>query len=82
MTTAAVETVASLMDELARYPLLAPSQMEEAGRLRSRCPDSRALARELVQRRLLSHFQATLLLGGRGNSLVFGPYLLLDRLGG
>jgi WD40 repeat protein/serine/threonine protein kinase len=81
MTTAAVETVPGFLEELSRYPLLAPAQLEEAGRLRARCPDSRSLARELIQMRWLSQFQAQLLLGGRGNSLVFGPYLLLDRLG-
>src|SRR5579871_1047472 len=81
MTTAAVESVPAFLDQLSRYPLLAPGQLEEAGRLRSQCLDSRALARELVQRRWLSQFQATLLLGGRGSSLLFGPYLLLDRLG-
>jgi serine/threonine protein kinase len=61
------------MDELARMRRhLSPEQLEAA-------PES--LARELVKRRKLTRFQAVQLLQGRGRSLVFGEYLVLDKAG-
>jgi serine/threonine protein kinase/uncharacterized membrane protein len=43
--------------------------------------DSRALARELVDRSWLTAYQANQLLQRRGGELLLGPYRLLDRLG-
>lgn len=43
--------------------------------------DSSALARRLVERGRLTEFQASRLLAGKTKNLVFGRYVLLDRLG-
>jgi serine/threonine-protein kinase len=43
--------------------------------------DARTLARELVDRDLLTPYQANQLLQGRGDELLLGPYRILDRLG-
>src|SRR5207245_2837036 len=47
----------------------------------SRFPDARALARELVQRGWLTPFQVNQLFLGRGQDLLLGSYVLLERLG-
>jgi eukaryotic-like serine/threonine-protein kinase len=44
-------------------------------------PEPRKLARELIQRNLLTPYQANQLLTGKGDSLLLGPHLILDRLG-
>jgi serine/threonine-protein kinase len=43
--------------------------------------DAKLLARELLQRNLLTAYQANQILAGKGRSLVVGPYRLLERLG-
>ncbi len=43
--------------------------------------EPRRLARELLQRELLTPYQANQLLTGKGAGLIIGPYLILDRLG-
>jgi serine/threonine-protein kinase len=59
-------------DEPARSEVLAlPGQYSEA----------RLLARELIKRELLTPYQANQLLTGKGDSLLVGGYLLLERLG-
>ncbi|HVA48496.1 MAG TPA: protein kinase [Pirellulales bacterium] len=40
-----------------------------------------ALARELIRRQKLTRFQAGQIFQGRGRTLVFGDYLVLDKLG-
>ena len=49
--------------------------------LSQRLPDGRALAGELIRRDLLTPYQANLLLTGKGEQLVVGPYRILQRLG-
>jgi serine/threonine-protein kinase len=44
-------------------------------------PEPRNLARELIQRNLLTPYQANQLLTGKGDGLLIGKYLILDRLG-
>src|SRR6516164_9169864 len=44
-------------------------------------PEPRSLARELIQRNLLTPYQANQLLTGKGDKLLLGRYLILDRLG-
>lgn len=44
-------------------------------------PDARTLAAELIRREWLTPFQANQLLLGRGKELIFGAYVLLERLG-
>jgi len=44
-------------------------------------PEGKQLARELIRRNLLTAYQANQFLTGKGQDLVVGPYLLLERLG-
>lgn len=61
------------MDELAKLRRdLAPEQLQAS-------PE--ALARDLVRRRMLTRFQAVQVYQGRARALVFGEYLVLDKLG-
>src|SRR5437763_4650891 len=43
--------------------------------------DAAAFADHLVQRGVLTRFQATRLLEGQGRGLVLGPYILVEQLG-
>ena len=72
----------SLVDALRQYRLLEPAQLDDISEgLLTACPDPKALARELIQRGWLTAYQVNLLLLGRGQELVLGSYLLLERLG-
>src|SRR4051812_9024052 len=44
-------------------------------------PDAEALARDLVGKKHLTRFQAEQIWTGKGKSLVFGNYVLLEKLG-
>jgi WD40 repeat protein/serine/threonine protein kinase len=78
----AIASVPSLVDAIGQYRLLEPAQLEElAGVLRNRFQDPRALARELVQRGWLTPYQINQLFQGKGQELVLGQYVLLERLG-
>src|SRR5207247_2029174 len=62
--------------------LVEPAQLEELeNTLQPQFPDPRSLARELLRRDWLTPFQVNYLLQDRGNELLLGPYLLLERLG-
>jgi serine/threonine protein kinase len=77
-----VDTVADFTSMLAQGRLLGPSQLEEiTAHLQSQFPDSRALAAELLRRDWLTPFQINQLFKGRGNDLLLGSYILLERLG-
>jgi len=72
----------SLVDALRQFRLLEPVQLEEVtSSLLARFPEAKALAGELIQRGWLTPFQANQLLQGRGQGLVLGAYVLLERLG-
>lgn len=77
----AAEAPTTFLAELEKFQLLTPAQVHEAGALGETQPDTRKLAAELVRRGWLTPFQANQLLLGRGQSLVLGPYVLLERLG-
>ncbi|HEV3344889.1 MAG TPA: protein kinase [Pirellulales bacterium] len=72
------------LDGLAEQSILA---MDELGKMRRHLSSEQlegspnTLARELVRRRKLTRFQAVQLIQGRGRSLVFGEYLVLDKVG-
>ncbi len=76
-----IASVAGFVEVLRSGPLLKPAQAEELAQLQARCPDPRALARELIQRGWLTPFQVNQILQGRAADLVLGPYVLLERLG-
>ena len=71
-----------LVDLLRRQPLLEPDQLKEVtDSLQTRFPEPRDLARELVRRGWLTPFQVNQLMQGRGEALVLGSYVLLEKLG-
>jgi formylglycine-generating enzyme required for sulfatase activity/tRNA A-37 threonylcarbamoyl transferase component Bud32 len=75
-------SVATLVEQLTALRLLEPAQQKElTQRLSNASPDPRTLARTLVQRGWLTSYQANQLLQGRGQDLVLGQYVLLERLG-
>jgi eukaryotic-like serine/threonine-protein kinase len=76
------EETATFLAELANYQLLTPEQLDACRDLcGSPGADARHLAAELIRRGWLTPFQANQLARGRGQSLVLGPYVLLERLG-
>jgi serine/threonine-protein kinase len=73
---------ASLTDALGHYGVLEVEQLRQVRDGLQTCfADPKALARELLQRGWLTAYQANLLLSGRGQELVLGQYILLQRLG-
>src|SRR5262245_58405602 len=77
----AYATAADLIAELRALRLVEPAQLDEAAQLGSHHTDPRALAKEMIDRRWLTSYQATLLLQDRGSELVLGSYVLLARIG-
>ncbi|MBL8797569.1 MAG: serine/threonine protein kinase [Planctomycetia bacterium] len=76
------DAVHTLVQQLRRHPLLEAASLEELTQsLQHRCQDVRLLGRELIQRGWLTPFQVNQLLLGRGDELIFGSYVLLERLG-
>ena len=74
-------TASTLLEALQRYRLLAPGLSGTADDLQQHFPEPRNLARELLKRGWLTAYQVNQLLQGRGQDLVVGPYVLLERLG-
>ncbi len=72
------------LDSMAEQSILA---MDELAKMRRHLSSEQldgspnTLARELVRRSKLTRFQAVQLIQGRGRSLVFGEYLVLDKIG-
>src|SRR5271166_4840857 len=77
----AVSSTATLVDALRQYRVLDPAHLEELKALQTRFPDPKALAGELIRRGWLTPYQANQLLQGRGQELLLGSYVLLQRLG-
>jgi WD40 repeat protein/tRNA A-37 threonylcarbamoyl transferase component Bud32 len=77
-----LDTLTGFAEALRHARLLEPDQLEAvAGDLRTRFPEPKALAAELLRRGWLTAYQANLLLQGRGRELLLGSYVLLERLG-
>ncbi|HVS37371.1 MAG TPA: serine/threonine-protein kinase [Gemmataceae bacterium] len=75
-------SAADLTDALRESRLLEAAQLNEiALQLQHRFSEPRALARELMLRSWLTPYQANQLLLGRGDRLLLGSYVLLERLG-
>ena len=78
----AIDSFRSLVNDLGHCRLLEPAQLEEVNRsLQASFPDAKGLARELLRRGWLTPYQANQLLQGKGQELVLGSYVLLERLG-
>jgi serine/threonine-protein kinase len=74
--------VGDFVEALRQSRVLEPQQIEEiAGGPLQRCTDARALARELIDRSLLTPYQVNQMFLERGQELVLGQYVLLERLG-
>src|SRR5947209_659602 len=70
-------TTTSLVDALRQYRVLEPAQLQQLPALQ----DPKALAGELIRRGWLTPYQANQLLQGKGQELLLGSYVLLERLG-
>lgn len=78
----ALDTVAALVEAIGACRLLEPAQSEElTDHLQPRFSDPRLLARELMQLGWLSAYQVNQLFLGKGNQLLLGSYVLLERIG-
>lgn len=71
-------TLDQFRDALSKYGILAESQLAS---LPTAPTDVESLARELVQQGTLTRFQAINIYQGRGKGLVYGEYIVLDKLG-
>ncbi len=58
-----------------------PTSLRAVEDLARQFAEPRALARQLIQRDILTPYQANQLLTGKGKALVVGRYLIIDRLG-
>jgi serine/threonine-protein kinase len=77
-----IATAADLGELLRTHRLLSAQQLDEVeGALRPAFPEPRELARELVRRSWLTPLQVNALFLGRGDELMLGPYVLLERIG-
>jgi serine/threonine-protein kinase len=77
-----VDSVADLAEAVRSLHLLEPAQLDEVTRvLQGRFPEPKALARELIRRGWLTPYQVNHLFQGRGDDLLLGSYVLLERLG-
>src|SRR3954451_22568144 len=77
----ALASTTTLVDALRQYRLLEPPQLQDIPPLQAQFSDPKALAGELIQRGWLTPYQANQLLQGKGQELVLGSYVLLERLG-
>jgi serine/threonine protein kinase len=75
-------STADFFDVLRRFRLLEPAQLEELSRGGTgQGEEPRVLASSLIERGWLTPYQANLLLRGRGQELLLGSYVLLERIG-
>jgi serine/threonine protein kinase len=72
----------SVLAELRHLPLLTPEQRSRVeASARKAAPSPEKITTRLVDRGWLTPFQAEMLLKGKGPSLIFGHYVLMNRLG-
>src|SRR5262249_14795919 len=77
-----VMSVAEFADAVRHNRLLEPEQQDELARtLQAKFPDSRALARQLIQLGWLTPYQVNQVFQGKVGTLVMGSYIILERLG-
>jgi serine/threonine protein kinase len=76
-------TVEQLSEAIQRTGLMTRSELEAfVGSLpRDQRTDPESVARELVRQHKLTPFQALLLVQGQANSIVFGEYTVLEKIG-
>jgi serine/threonine-protein kinase len=76
-----IDTVAACVQAIRQFRLLSPTQLEELTHNLRDYPHPRGLAQGLLKAGWLTAFQVNCLLTGRGQELVLGPYILMERLG-
>jgi serine/threonine-protein kinase len=77
----AIATASELASQIRRLRLLEPQQLEALDALQAQFPEPLALARTLIGRDWLTPYQVNLIFNGRGEELLVGSYILLERLG-
>ncbi len=77
----AIASCIDLVESIQKYELLEEVARAELAGLHERSSAPKELARELLSRGWLTPYQANQLLLGRGQYLVLGQYVLLERLG-
>jgi eukaryotic-like serine/threonine-protein kinase len=75
-------SISHLVEKLGQSALLKPAQLKQlTEELQERFPETRALARELIERGWVTSYQMEHVLLGREQELSIGPYDLLDVVG-
>jgi eukaryotic-like serine/threonine-protein kinase len=74
-------TLINLMQEFGLWPDHEAIQDAVSGLRQRYADDARGLARELMQRNLLTPYQVNALFAGKGRQLVIGSYVIQERLG-
>jgi serine/threonine protein kinase len=77
----AITTVEGFLEALEKSKLLDEGQLAEARQIASETAEVKALARTLIQKGLLSRWQAAQLLAGRTTVFFLGKYKLIELLG-
>src|SRR5690349_89963 len=76
-----IDRVDTLLEALEESQLLTAAQLEECRGGQTAFPDTRALARHLLQRDWLTPFQVNHLLQGKAGELFLDTYVLMERIG-
>lgn len=78
-----VDTIPAFLEALREHRVLRAGQLKQLmhDELLGHFPDTRALARNLIERGWLTPYQANQVLQGNAASLVLGSYVLLERAG-
>jgi serine/threonine-protein kinase len=77
----AIDSVKALVNALKASKLLEPSQVKELDQLQAGFTDPKLLLRDLIQRELLTPYQANQIYQSGGRDLVLGSYVILARMG-
>jgi len=75
------ESVAAFADILRQFELLDANRADELALVAGMHSDVRDAAKDLIDRGILTAWQAQKVLKGRGKELVFGSYVLVEQLG-
>jgi serine/threonine-protein kinase len=76
-----IDRVDALLETLQDSHLLTPAQLEECRGAQASFPDTRSLARHLLQRDWLTAYQVNQVMQGKASELSLGNYVLLERVG-
>ncbi len=76
-----LNTVTDLLTSIRSLHLLEPAQLDKVAAVQAKIPEPQALLKKLVSQGWLTAFQARTLYAGRGNELLLGSYVMIDKLG-